>query len=171
MRKKVLVFTALFLSLLAFAQGNSGLAQVGGAPTLHVGGAVQTPLTLTVADLKQMPRKTLTVTNPHSQKKETYEGVALEEILRKAGAPNGEKMRGPAMATYVLAEASDNYRVVFSLAEIDSGILDSEIIVADTMDGAPLSEKEGPFKIVAPHEKRPARWIRMVTAITLIQAK
>jgi len=57
------------------------------------------------------------------------------------------------------------------LAEIDSGILDSEIIVADTMDGAPLSEKEGPFKIVAPHEKRPARWIRMVSAITLIQAK
>jgi len=172
MRKKVLVFTAFLLSpLLAFAQSNSGLAQAGGAPTLHVGGAVQTPLTLTVADLKKMPRKTLTVTNPHSQKKETYEGVALEEILRKAGAPNGEKMRGPAMATYVLAEASDNYRVVFSLAEIDSGILDSEITVADTMDGAPLSEKEGPFKIVAPHEKRPARWIRMVTAITLIQAK
>jgi DMSO/TMAO reductase YedYZ molybdopterin-dependent catalytic subunit len=172
MRKKVLVFTALFLSpLLAFTQGTSGLAQAGGAPTLHVGGAVQTPLTLTAADLKKMPRKTLTVTNPHSQKKETYEGVALEEILRKAGAPNGQNMRGPAMATYVLAEASDNYRVVFSLAEIDSGILDSEIIVADTMDGAPLSEKEGPFRIVAPHEKRPARWIRMVTAITLIQAK
>src|SRR5262249_33536798 len=156
---------------LAFAQGNSGSAQAGGAPTLHVGGAVQTPLTLTAADLKKMPRKTLTVINPHSQKKETYEGVAMEEILRKAAAPNGQNMRGPTMASYVLAESSDNYRVVFSLAEIDSGILDSAIIVADAMDGAPLSEKEGPFKIVAPHEKRPARWVRMLTAITVIQAK
>lgn len=135
---------------------------------LRVGGAVQTPLTLTVADLKKMPRKTFSVVNPHSQKKETYEGVPLEEILRKAGAPNGQQMRGPAMATYVVAEASDKYRVVFSLAELDSGFLDSEIIVADTLDGAPLSEKEGPFKIVAPHEKRPARWVRMLAAITVV---
>jgi hypothetical protein len=95
-----------------------------------------------------MSRKTLTVTNPHSQKKETYEGVALEEILRKAGVPTGEQMRGPAMTTYVVFEAADNYRVVFSLAELDSGILDSDVIVADTMDGAPLPGKSRP---VSPH--------------------
>lgn len=138
---------------------------------LRVSGAVQTPLTLTAADLKKMPRKTLTVTNPHSQKKETYEGVPLEEILRKAGAPNGQQMRGPAMTSYVVAQASDNYRVVFSLAELDSAFLDSEVIVADTLDGTPLSEKEGPFKIVAPHEKRPARWVRMATAITVVTVR
>ena len=79
-------------------------------------------------------------------------------------------MRGPAIATYVLAEAADSYRVVFSLAELDSAFLDSEVIVADSLDGAPLSEKEGPFKIVAPHEERPARWVRMVTAITVVAA-
>lgn len=84
---------------------------------------------------------------------------------------NGEQMRGPAMTSYVLAEAADNYRVVFSLAELDSGILDSEIIVADTMYGAPLPEKVGPFCIVAPHEKRPARWIRMLKSITVVRAQ
>jgi hypothetical protein len=60
------------------------------------------------------------------------------------------------METYVIAEAEDGYRVVFSLAELDSGILESEVLVADTMDGAPLAGKLGPLRLVAPHEKRPA---------------
>ena len=115
-----------------------------------------------------MPRETLSVVSPHSQKKETYEGDLLEDIPRKAGVPGGEHLRGKTMATYVLAEATDGYRVVFSLAELDSAILDSEIIVADLLDGAPLPQKEGPFKIVAPHEKRPARWVRMLKSIMVV---
>jgi DMSO/TMAO reductase YedYZ molybdopterin-dependent catalytic subunit len=116
-----------------------------------------------------MPRKTLTIVNPHDKKTEKYEGVALEEILRTAGVPQGEALRGPAMATYVLAEAADSYRVVFSLAELDPGIIDSEVMVADTMDGAPLGDKLGPFRLVAPHEKRPARWVRMLKSLTVVR--
>jgi DMSO/TMAO reductase YedYZ molybdopterin-dependent catalytic subunit len=137
---------------------------------LRIAGAVSSPLVLTVADLKKMPRKTLTVLNPHDKKTETYEGVLLEELLRKAGAPHGEELRGPAMATYVIAEAEDGYRVVFSLAELDSGILDSDVLVADTLDGAPMTAKLGPFRLVAPHEKRPARWVRMLKSITVVRA-
>ncbi len=133
------------------------------------GGAVSSPLSLTVADLKTMPRKTLTVVHPHDKKTEKYEGVALEEILHKAGVPQGEALRGPAMATYVVAEGADGYRVVFSLAELDSGIADSEVLVADTMDGAPLGDKLGPFRLVAPHEKRPARWVRMLKSLTAVR--
>src|SRR5271165_2613162 len=99
------------------------------AAELRINGAVSTPLVLTVAALKNMPRKTLSVINPHNKKQETYEGVLLEELLRRAGVPQGEKLKGPAMATYVVAAADDGYRVVFSLAELDSGMLDSEVIV------------------------------------------
>ncbi len=72
------------------------LRKLSSAPAteLHIGGAVQTPLVLTAADLKKMPRKTLAVSNPHTQKKETYEGVALEDLLKKVGVPNGDQMRG-----------------------------------------------------------------------------
>ena len=142
------------------------------APTaeLRINGAVSTPLILTVADLKNMPRKTLTVVNPHNKKQENYEGVPLEELLRRAGVPQGQQLKGPSMATYVIAAADDGYRVVFSLAELDSGILDSEVIVADTMDSAPLAAKDGPFRIVAPREKRPARWVRMLKSITVVTA-
>jgi DMSO/TMAO reductase YedYZ molybdopterin-dependent catalytic subunit len=154
-----------------FVSGSPACAQtaVPNAAELRVSGTVSTPLTLTVADLKRMPRKTLTIVNPHDKKTEKYEGVALEEILRRAGVPQGEALRGPAMATYVLAEAADSYRVVFSLAELDPGIIDSEVMVADTMDGAPLGDKLGSFRLVAPHEKRPARWVRMLKSLTVVR--
>jgi DMSO/TMAO reductase YedYZ molybdopterin-dependent catalytic subunit len=137
---------------------------------LKIGGAVSTPLMLTVADLKKMPRKTLSVVNPHDKKTENYEGVLLEDLLRRAGGTQGEQLRGAAMTSDVVAEAGDGYRVVFSLAELDSGIQDSDVIVADTMDGAPLGEKFGPFRLVAPHEKRPARWVRMLRSLTVLRA-
>jgi DMSO/TMAO reductase YedYZ molybdopterin-dependent catalytic subunit len=137
---------------------------------LKVGGAVTTPLDLSADDLKKLPRTKLDTVNPHSQKHEVYEGVAVKELLHRAGVPEGENLRGAAMTTYVVAEASDNYRVVFSLAELDSGISDSDVLVADLMDGAPLDAKHGPFQLVAPHDKRAARWVRMLTSLTVAQA-
>jgi DMSO/TMAO reductase YedYZ molybdopterin-dependent catalytic subunit len=142
---------------------------VAAGAELKIGGAVTTPLVLTVADLKKMPRKTLSVANPHDKKTEVFEGVALEYLLGQAGVPQAEKLRGAALATYVVAEGADGYRVIFSLAELDSAMLDSDVIVADTMDGAPLAANEGPFRIVAPHEKRPARWVRMLKSITVVR--
>lgn len=166
----LLAILSISLVLIVFERP-AALAQTApAAAELKIGGAVSTPLVLTLAELRNMPRKKLTVVNPHDKKTEAYEGVLLEELLRKAGVPQGESLRGPSMATYIMAEAADGYRVVFSLAELDSGILDSEVIVADTMDGAPLGAQQGPFRLVAPHEKRPARWVRMLKAITVVRA-
>ena len=135
---------------------------------MRIGGNVTIPLFLSASDLKALPRKTLNVFNPHEKKEETYEGVPVQELLRRAGVPQNEKLRGSAMATYVLAEASDGYSVLYSLAELDSDFQDSDVIAADTMNGAPLDEKQGPFKMLAPHDKRPARWIRMLKSLTVV---
>lgn len=166
------VRTALPLLLVAILpiSSNTCAQTTATAAELRVSGAVSTPLVLSVADLKKMPRKTFSIVNPHDKKTEAYEGVLLEELLHSAGVPHGEQLRGPSMATYVIAEAEDGYRVIFSLAELDSGILESEVIVADTKDGAPLPAKQGPFRLVAPHEKRPARWVRMLRSITVVRA-
>jgi len=167
-----LLFAAVVGLLLSAA--SNVCAQVAQATAtvaeLRIGGEVSTPLVLSVAVLKKMPRKTLSVVNPHDNKTETYEGVLLEELLKRAGVAQGEKLRGALLATYVIAEAEDGYRVVFSLAELDSGILDSDVIVADTMNGESLAPKQGPFRLVAPHEKRPARWVRMLKSITVVRA-
>ena len=139
-------------------------------PTLKVVGAVRTSLTLTVEDLKKMPRKAVSVVNPHDKKTENYEGVLVEDLLKKAGVPQGEDLKGQLLASYLVFEAEDGYRVVFSIAELDSGIVDSGVIVADTLNGAPLPAKQGPLRVVAPHEKRAARWVRMLKSITLAPA-
>ena len=65
------------------------------------------------------------------------------------------------MAAYVVFKAEDGYEVVFSIAELDSAIVDSDVIVADTVDGGALAAKVGSLRLVAPHEKRPARWMGM----------
>lgn len=118
-----LTVLVIFLSAAtAIAQTSPSTAQ------LKIGGAVSTPLTLTVTDLKAMPRTTISATNTHEKKTETYEGVLLETLLQKAGVSHGEKLRGALMTTYVIAEAEDGYQVVFSLAELDSGFLDSEVL-------------------------------------------
>ena len=115
-------FLQRFLSRCASSRWRSSRRQpkaATGPSDFKIGGAVTTPFAVTVEDLKKMPRKTLRVENAHTKKTEVYEGVPLEDLLQKAGVPQGEQLRGPAMATYVLVEAADNYRVLFSLAELD----------------------------------------------------
>ena len=170
MRRIALVAAVLMsVGVCSLAQQPASKAATGPSE-VKIGGAVTTPLVLTAADLKSMPRKTVRVENEHAQKAEVYEGVLVQDILKKAGATMGPKLRGPAMATYVLAEAADDYRVVFSLTEFDSEFQDSEILLADTVDGAPIPSDQGPFRLVVPHDKRPARWIKMLKSLTVVVA-
>jgi hypothetical protein len=37
-------------------------------------------------------------------------------------------------------------------------------------DGTALSDKDGPFQLVVPGEKRAARWVRQVTALKIRRA-
>ena len=62
-----------------------------------------------------------------------------------------------------MARASDGYAVVHSLAEVDPAMTDNQIMVADSMNGKALALKQGPFRVVVPGDKRPARWVRMVS--------
>jgi hypothetical protein len=75
------------------------------------------------------------------------------------------------MAEALMVEAADGYRVVFALAEVDPAFATREIIVADRRDGKPMDAKEGPLRIVAPGDKRPARWVRQVTTLRVIAVK
>jgi hypothetical protein len=140
------------------------------APTLHISGVGAQKADFSVKDLAQMPRLSVDVTEPHRAEVEHYEGVRLSDLLAKVGASLGGQLPGKAMATYVLAQASDGYAVVYSLAELDPAMTDNRIIVADRMNGKALDAKEGPFKIVVPGDKRPARWIRMLTSLQVENA-
>ena len=147
----------------------AGATTPSAATTLEIKGDIEKPLSLSIEDLRAMPRKTVKVTNPHEGKEETYEGVLLSDLLKRAGVASGKDLRGTALATYILAEASDGYRVVFSIGEIDPDLHDSEIIVADTMDGGAMGGNIGPLRLVVPHDKRPARWVRMLRSVSVVK--
>ena len=134
-----------------------------------VAGDVPKPFTLTLADLKSMPRTTVTVQD--DSKTTTYEGVLLGEILKRAGAPLGGELSGNAVASYILATASDGYQAVYALPEADPVFTGSELLVADTLDGKPLFDYQGPMRIVAPHDKRGARSVRMLRRIEVVRLR
>lgn len=137
------------------------------AASLEIAGAVQTPLSLSAADLQALPRTMVRVGGQNGQATQVYEGVALAELLQRAGVPQGGDLGGPWMAAYALATAADGYRVAFSLAELNSGIGGTDALVADTLDGAPLGEGLGPFRLIVPNDKRAARWVRNLKSIAI----
>ena len=98
----------------------------------------------------------------------TFSGVSLADVLPLIGAPVGDSLRGPALASYVLVEAADGYRVTFTLAEFNAGFTDRRILLVDRKDGAALAAKDGPFQLIVPDEKRPARWVRQVQRISVV---
>jgi DMSO/TMAO reductase YedYZ molybdopterin-dependent catalytic subunit len=139
------------------------------APSISVTGSVTTPLTLTAEMLAQMPRATATISNNGIDMQ--YEGVWLRDILKKAGVPAGEALRGKTLTTYVLAEAQDGYQVVFSLGELDPALGDTPILVADKANGKPLFGENGTFRLVSSRDKRGARAVRMLTKIEVVQVR
>lgn len=139
------------------------------APSLQVAGDVKQPLTLTADDLAKMPRATVRTMNNGMET--VYEGVWLHEVLKKAGVPQGQELRGKALAGYVLAKAQDGYQVVFSLAELDPAFIDNEILLADTANGKPLFGAQGRFRLVVPKDKPGARSVRMLTALEVVQLR
>jgi Oxidoreductase molybdopterin binding domain len=101
----------------------------------------------------------------------TYEGVLVHDILEKAGAPLGEELRGKALADFVLITARDGYAVVYALTEFEPAFTDSDIILADKSNGHALGDKQGPFKVVVPHDKKPSRSVRMVRDIQVLPGR
>jgi hypothetical protein len=125
-------------------------------------------LTLSPSDLAALPHKSVAVFNAHSKANETYSGVPLADLLSKVGVPLGESVRGKLFLIGIVAQGTDSYGVLYSLAEVDPAIHTGDVIVADTLDGQKL-DKDGAFKMVSSEERRPARWVRNLTSISVVK--
>jgi hypothetical protein len=126
--------------------------------------------TLSVADLQAMPQKTITVHNEHLKVDETYTGVALGDLLAKYGLPVDKTTHQKMLRSYIKAEGTDKYWVLYSLTEIEPSEHNADVIVAITLGGNPLGE-DGQLKIVSSADKKPQRWVRNLTAITVKTAE
>jgi DMSO/TMAO reductase YedYZ molybdopterin-dependent catalytic subunit len=131
--------------------------------SVRITGAVARPLTLTRDEIAGLPHQTVTA-SAHDQSGR-FEGVALVDLLKRAGVPTGEAIRGAELAKSVFVIGADGYRAVFALAELDSAFTDRIVLLADKRDGAALADNARPYQLIVPGEKRPARWVRQVVSI------
>ncbi len=126
-------------------------------------------VTLMRSDIEALPH--IKLTTSLSGTSTTFEGVSLKAVMEKAGVGFGETLRGKRLASCLLVEAADGYRVVVALPEIDPAFTDKQVVLAFLKDGKPLDEKEGPYRIVIPEEKRMARWVRQVTTLKIVDVQ
>lgn len=126
--------------------------------------------TITLAELAAMPQKTVKVHNEHTKKDETYTGVAVGDLLAEYGFAVGQATHRTMLRSYLIAEGTDKYWVLYSVTEVEASEHDGEVIVATGMDGGPLGD-DGNLKLVASADKKPQRWVRNLAAIRLVTVK
>jgi len=162
MRKLFLFSTLLFA--LVFTGGALQCQQL----TVQTGSGKQ--VVLSRSDLEALPHVKVTASE-HSSAPVNFEGVTLRSVLGKAGVTFGESMKGKRLTNCLLVEAADGYRAVIALPELDPAFTDKQTLLAFLRDGKPLGEKEGPYRIVIPDEKRMARWVRQVTTLKIVDVQ
>jgi hypothetical protein len=122
---------------------------------------------LTRADIEALPR--VKVTAGAAGPSATLEGVSLKALLERGGVGFGETMKGKRLASCLLVEAADGYRVVIALPELDPAFTDKQFVLVFLKDGNPLGDKDGPYRLVIPDEKRMARWVKQVVKLKIAE--
>jgi len=122
----------------------------------------------TAANLAGLPNETVQFTDPERRNVIRYSGVPLMALLVELGVP--QRPKGKDLRLYVVAEARDGYKVVFSLGEVSPEVHDGSVLLADSADGKPLGDDGGPIELVCSGDRSPARWIRDVASIRVIAA-
>jgi DMSO/TMAO reductase YedYZ molybdopterin-dependent catalytic subunit len=170
MQRSLLHPGRLLLLLLLLLPAITGRA-VAESPALTISGesaAVPHPRGWTLAELAALPHLEVKGTEKDGTVV-TWSAIPLAKLLAEAGVPQGEQLRGPALALALLVKASDGYQVVFALPELDPAMTDKQVLLADKADGQPLSPALGPLRLVVPDEKRHARWVRQVIGLEIIR--
>lgn len=163
------VFTISTAAATLSAKLQAGAESAADDAAFVVKGAVKQEIRLSLGELKAMPHIKLSAKG-HDGAMHEYAGVPLKSLLAKAGVPLAADLRGQSMSLYIVAEAADNYRAVFSLAELDDDFAAEVVIVADTAEGQELSPDQGPLRLVVPGDKRQGRWVRMLRSVTVAKA-
>ena len=161
------------LCLMLFLCGSTLLMnaqETSSKPSIKVSGEVTKPLTLTMDDMLKM-KPVSTSMKDRGGAERNYKGVGVQEILNMAGVTMDKQLRGENLSKYLLVKCADGYEVLFSLAELDSSFTDRVVTLAYESDGKPLPAGTGPFRLVVPGEKKPARSGHQVVAMVVKFAK
>ena len=114
----------------------------------------------------------------YTSKGQPHEANAISVIalLKAAGVPTELKMdptadpkvKNFAIRLAVVVQGRDGYTATLSFAELLAEVGNREAWLALDSDGKPLGENEGPAKLIVPGDAKPARWVRGLATITVV---
>jgi hypothetical protein len=170
MRPGSLLIAVPFFIFTCYASGQAPAHHHGGpsiqSTTLQVAAEGST-VTFTPADLAKMPQTTVKVHNKQSQRDESYSGVSVSTLLAKAGFTVGPTTHQKMLHSYLVAQGTDQYWVLYSVTEVEASEHMGDVIVALTVDGHPLTG-DGDFKLVSSEDTKPQRWVRNLSSLRLV---
>jgi hypothetical protein len=153
MSARVLAAFALFVCLV-----NPATAQDA---SVAIGGQVQHPGAVTVADLKKLPVTTVPISfmTDKGQESASYAGALLWTVIGNAAPIDGPGKNARLRHTY-LVTASDGYAVALSEGELDPNFEGKSVILAYEKDGKPSG-----IRLIVPGDKHGGRAVRDVVRI------
>ena len=121
---------------------------------------------LSPADFKALPHVTVTVHNAHDNKDESYSGVSVATLLAAVLPAKGEGLKTSTNMMIVVAGATDGFQVAITLCDTNPDCRSGQAIVADAIYGEPI-KADGAFKLILTEDKKPARWARNLSTLTV----
>ncbi len=175
-----IVKSAFVLSLL-LSLGTAQCAAdcLGGASNfLRLAGNVETPKTFTPTKLADYRTTTMTVsfyTGSSGLVTKTYVGVPLLDLLNEAVVVTDSTRKNDILRKYLVAQATDCYESVVSMAEVLPNFGGQPVLVAyATVDAAgietPLDDSEGRFRLIVPGDKAGGRFVSNLMRIIVRSA-
>jgi DMSO/TMAO reductase YedYZ molybdopterin-dependent catalytic subunit len=137
------------------------------APTVALSGAVTTPSTLSLADLKAMPAIDVTISfvTGHGSESGTYRGALLWTVLDKSGLADGPA-KGARLRHTILVSGNDGYQVALSEGELDPNFEGKQVILAYAENGKDLDPADG-IRLIVPGDHHGGRAVKGVVRIEM----
>ena len=162
-----LLTALLFVGNARISAGGSGLVVAGDLPRSGQ---------ITAEDMKQFGATDIEWGAGDS--KHRYQGIALDKILTHFGFDRGPETpdtpiidKRAGWRNVVVASAPDGYQAVFTCAEVLESMGATRAFLVWSVDGVPLAESEGPFRIIVTTDREKARCIYNVTRLDIVDMR
>lgn len=136
-------------------------------PSLRIVGAVQTPKTYALEELRRAPATSETVyfSTGKGPVRATFTGVLLWSLLQEAGIAVDPAVKNDILRHTIAVTGSDGYRVVLSAGELDPEFGGELAILAYARDGQPLGPNGGFVRLIVPGDKGGGRNVASIVEI------
>jgi len=140
-----------------------------GSDAISISGAVEHPLSLSLAALKREPATTENVSlmTERGALAASYTGVLLWTLLQEAVIKSTPGVKNDILRHTVVVTGSDGYTAVLSVGEIDPKFGGDRAMIAYAVDGKPLSRRRGFARLIVPTDKAAGRAVFGIASITV----